>query len=389
MSVHRSLSILGTRGVPAQHGGFETFCERFALHLAEHGWRVTVYCQIDTDETGPVAITEDEWRGVHRVNISVRQGGALGTMIFDAKATLHAAKLGQPALVLGYNTALLNLWLKLHGVPVMMNMDGIEWKRSKWSPPARAWLLLNELAGAWLSNKLVADHPLIADHLATRRRRSDIVMIPYGADAVDEAPTAPIRAMGLELDGYFLAIGRIEPENSVLEIVRAFSRRRRGFKLVVLGKLMADSAYHQAVQAAASEDVVFPGAIYEKDRVSALRRHARAYCHGHTVGGTNPSLVEALGAGNAVIAHGNGFNRWVAGPDQSYFLDEDDCDRAFDRFSDDAAALASARAGASARFHEEFEWPKILDAYEQMVVRQTAKHSAPLAAPTAKATSEA
>jgi len=386
MSAPKSLSILGTRGVPAQHGGFETFCERFALHLAERGWRVTVYCQHDTDQTVPV--TEDEWCGVHRVNISVRQGGALGTMVFDAKATLHAAKLTQPALVLGYNTALLNLWLKVHGVPVMMNMDGIEWRRSKWSPLARAWLLLNELAGAWLSDKLIADHPLIADHLGTRRRRSDIVMIPYGADPVIEAPTKSVEAMGLVPDNYFLAIGRIEPENSVLEIVRAFSRRSRGTKLVVLGKLIDDNIYHQTLRAAAGPDVVFPGAIYEKDKVRALRRHARAYCHGHTVGGTNPSLVEALGAGNAIIAHGNGFNRWVAGPDQFYFRDEDDCDRAFDLFSTDEAALAKARTSASTRFHQEFEWPTILDAYEQMVVRQTTKNGVDTVARSAEATSE-
>ena len=117
-------------------------------------------------------------------------------------------------------------------------------------------------------------------------------------------------------------IARAEPENSILEVVQAWSRKPRGCKLVVLGKYEAGHAYQRAVQAAASAEVVFPGAVYEKPVVQALRFHARFYVHEHQVGGTNPSLVESLGTGNAVLAHDNAYNRWVAGDAGVYFADE-------------------------------------------------------------------
>jgi len=156
------------------------------------------------------------------------------------------------------------------------------------------------------------------------------VVIPYGADAIEQAPAAPVRALGLDPDGYFISIARIERENSILELVHGFSQRPRGVNLVVLGNLDHRNTYHREVRAAASNEVVFPGAIYQRDNVAALRFHARAYLHGHQVGGTNPSLVEALGAGNAVIAHENRFNKWVAGEEQLYFSDRITLDSAFD-----------------------------------------------------------
>src|SRR5262249_28262205 len=148
--------------------------------------------------------------------------------------------------------------------------------------------------GTWLSHRLVADHPAIADHLATRRGRGAIAMIPYGGDAVTNAAIEPLATLGLPPGSYLLSIARTEPDNNILTMVKAFSRRTRNAKLVVLGTLADEHRYHQAVRAAASAEVIFPGAIYDPTVVAALRFHARAYCHGHMVGGTNPSLVEAL-----------------------------------------------------------------------------------------------
>ena len=167
-------------------------------------------------------------------------------------------------------------------------------------PPIRAWFYLNEWLGARLGHRLIADHPNIADHLATRRSRRHITMIPYGGVEVTSAPPAEIEEYGLRPGQYLIIIARIEPENSILPMVTAFSRRGRGVRLVVLGNLDSGNAYHLAVKAAASEEVQFLGAIYRSEKVSALRFHARAYLHGHSVGGTNPSLVEALWSGNAV-----------------------------------------------------------------------------------------
>jgi glycosyltransferase involved in cell wall biosynthesis len=356
--------ILGTRGVPAAHGGFESFAEKLALFLVARGWHVSVYCQ---DEVAAVTqrYSTDTWRGVERVKVQVAETGALGTITFDWHSVRHASTRDGVCLVLGYNTAAFLSVLRWRGRKVLINMDGIEWKRPKWSAPVRAWFYLNEWLGAWLGHRLVADHPAIADHLATRRPRGAIATIPYGADEVVSASPAPLRAYEIESGRYLVSIARIEPDNSILPMVAAFSRRRRGMKLVVLGKLEDGNAYHAAVKAAASDEVLFPGAIYEQKIVQALRFHARAYCHGHTVGGTNPSLVEALWCGNAVLAHRNRFNLWTAGAEQFFFSDADECEQTIERILNDDIAVARAGRMARLRAAADFGWNDILLAYER------------------------
>lgn len=359
-----TLRILGTRGVPAAHGGFETFAERLALHLVARGWRVTVYCQLD----GHGPITEDTWQGVHRVNIPVAAQGPKGTIVFDWIATRHAARAGEPCLTLGYNTAVFCALLRLARVPNVINMDGVEWRRDKWGAVAKTWFWLNEHAGAWLGNHLVADHPEIARHLQRLVPAAKITMIPYGADRLHDLPEGPVRALGLEPGRYATLIARPEPENSVLEVVQAWSRRPRGIVLAVLGAYRDDHPYHRAVRAAAGPEVRFLGAIYDTAVVQALRWHSVLYVHGHRVGGTNPSLVEALGAGNAVVAHDNPFNRWVAADAARYFPDADAAARHFDSVIGDVAELRALSAAASRRHAVAMTWATVLEAYEQLLL---------------------
>lgn len=361
--MQKTLRILGTRGVPAAHGGFETFAEYLSLYLVAQGWRVVVYCQ--DDGVGPVF--EDTWQGVERVHIPVAQEGPKGTIVFDWQATAHAAKHKDLCLTLGYNTAVFCALLRLQGIPNLINMDGIEWSRMKWGPVAKLWFWLNDCAGCWLGNHLVADHPEIKVHLTSRVRANKITMIPYGADAVTTAPTAPVEALGLQPGQFLTVIARPEPENSLLEIVSGFSAKPRGLTLVVLGNYDDNNAYHRAVKAAASAEVKFVGAIYDKTVVQALRFHSAAYVHGHQVGGTNPSLVEALGAGNAVIAHDNRFNRWVVGDGATYFSGADGFARCMDAVQAEPGKLAALRAAGQARFQQEFTWPHVLQQYETLL----------------------
>ena len=358
------LRILGTRGVPAAHGGFETFAERLALYLVQRGWRVVVYCQID----GAGPIFEDRWQGVERVNIPVARPGPSGTVVFDWLAIRHAARQRDLCLTLGYNTAVFCAWLRLRGVPNIINMDGIEWSRAKWGAVAKAWFWLNDWAGCWFGNHLVADHPEIARHLATRVSASKISTIAYGADKLVDISDGPVRALGLVPGQYLTLVARAEPENSILEVVQGFSEAPRGLTLVVLGNYDDAQPYHRAVKAAAGPEVRFLGAIYDKPLVQALRFHCLAYVHGHQVGGTNPSLVEALGAGNAVIAHDNQFNRWVAASGAIYFLGSVG-------FSAAVAELTTAKrrsqelAVASAlEFDRRFKWSQILVEYELLLL---------------------
>lgn len=360
----KMIRILGTRGVPAAHGGFETFAEHLALHLVSKGWEVIVYCQ----EEGSGPTFEDVWRGVRRVRIPIAQGGPKGTVLFDWKATLHASRSRDLCLTLGYNTAVFAAFLRLKGVHNVFNMDGVEWARAKWGVVAKTWFYLNDWAGCWLGNHLVADHPEILRHLNSRVSKRKITMIPYGADVVESAPTEPVAALGLVPGEFVTVVARPEPENSLLEIVSAFSQRPRGCTLAVLGTYRPDeNAYHRAVVDAAGSEVKFLGAIYDKSVVQALRFHSRAYVHGHQVGGTNPSLVEALGAGNPVIAHDNPYNRWVAGPSAKFFAGIDECSRCFDEALNDSAVLATMRAGSLVRHKDAFTWPNVLDQYEQLL----------------------
>ncbi len=330
----QTLRILGTRGVPAAHGGFETFAEQLALYLVRRGWRVIVYCQ----EEGSGDATMSTWCGVERVTIPIAQKG--------------------PALC---------AWLKVKGIRNLINMDGVEWRRAKWGKGAKAWFWLNDWAGCWIADHLIADHPEIARHLQTRVAARKITTIAYGARQLDSSDLRPLHRYGLTPRGYLTLVARAEPENSVLEIVRAFSRRRRGVRLVVLGHYFDHYAYHARVKAAASDEVSFVGAIYEKPVVESLRYHSLAYLHGHQVGGTNPSLIEAMGAANPVIAHDNRFNRWVAGEGARYFRGVDDLDAVLTQVLASPETLAGMSAASSARLREGFTWDSVLMQYETLL----------------------
>jgi len=361
--MHREVHILGSRGIPAAHSGFEYLAEHLALYLVRRGWKVTVYCQL----AGSGEVYEDDWEGIRRVNIPVRNEGAAGTILFDWKATLISARRDGTMLTLGYNTAIFGLVYRLLGKRNVINMDGIEYRRAKWGPLAKAWFYLNDWFGCWLGNHLVADHPEIKKHLSTRVSADKISMIPYGADAVSSASTAPLEELGLEPGSYCTVIARPVPENSILEIVSAFSRLDTSCKLVVLGDYRADNEYQRRVLAAAGDNVLFAGAIFDKQTVRSLRFHARFYIHGHTVGGTNPSLVEALAAGSAVLAQDNPFNRWVLADAGEFFSDALQCEQCLRDLLQNDARIAVLSDASVQRHKALFQWPAILSAYESLL----------------------
>lgn len=359
----RTLRILGIRGVPAAHGGFETFAEHLSLYLVRKGWRVVVYCQ--EDGVGPTI--NDTWEGVERVRIPVPDRGLATSIIFDWKSISHAVKHQDLCLTLGYNTALFCLRLRMAGVTNIINMDGIEWSRAKWGPLAKTWFWLNDWAGCWIGNHLVADHPEIKNHLITRANSEKITTIAYGAEAINEASEDPVRKLGLEPGKYLTLIARPEPENSVLEVVSGFSKRKRGLPLVILGNYDKLNPFHAKVLAAASDEVKFVGAIYDKRIVQSLRYHCLAYVHGHQVGGTNPSLVEALGASNAILAHDNKFNRWVAHEGALYFADPNQFDQQLSTILSNSSVVSSLRHASAHRFRSGFTWDSILAQYESLM----------------------
>ncbi|PFG15648.1 glycosyltransferase involved in cell wall biosynthesis [Propionicimonas paludicola] len=360
----RTVRILGTHGVPAGYGGFETAAEAVARYLVGNGWRVVVYCQ--EPDHGQGVIT-DEWEGIERVRIPIARDGWLGTAQFDLVSIRHAARHRDVCLTFGYNTAVFNLRQKLAGIPNVINMDGIEWSRARWGKFRQAILWTNERIACWIGDELIADHPEIEVYLRGRARAEKITTITYGAPLVTAADPAPLTELGLNPGGYLTLIARPIPENSILELVHGFSARPRPVDLVILGDY-GDDPYHQAVRAAASDQVHFPGAIYDPQVTQAVRFHSVGYLHGHTVGGTNPSLVEALGAGNPVVAHDNPYNRWVAQDAALYFSDVAGADQAITRLTSEPGLADALRSAARARHAAEFTWEHVAGQYEQLLL---------------------
>ncbi len=367
--MNRKLLILGTRGIPANYGGFETFAERLSIYLVSRGWEVTVYCQVNGQKH-----LKKKWRGINLVYIPTQNNSAFNTIIFDYQSTIDALKEEGIILVLGYNTAIFSIlyWLKKR--VSIMNMDGMEWWRSKWNLMHKLWLFFNERCGAIFSNYLIADHPQIKKHLTSYVSPRKIKVIPYGTEQVTKVDESWLKAYQLIANQYILVIARPEPENSILEIVSAFSSRKWGMKLVILGRYLPQTVpYHQKVMQAASDEVIFAGPIYEKEIVNTLRFYTCLYIHGHTVGGTNPSLVEALAAGSPILAQDNAFNRWVAGDKAHYFLDQTDCLQELKQLLYDTNELERMKIASIARYWEQFSDNGDLKAYEKLLSAYVAK----------------
>jgi glycosyltransferase involved in cell wall biosynthesis len=361
----RTVRILGTHGVPAAYGGFETAAENIARYLVGNGWNVIVYCQ--TSGTG--GIVEDEWQGIKRVIIPVNLPGWRGTSRFDWLSIAHACKFRDICLTFGYNTGIYNFRQRLAGIPNIINMDGIEWSRKRWGLAKQLILYVNERFAALFGNHLIADHPEIEVYLRTRASRTKISTITYGADPITDAQVEPVRSLDLEPGRYMTLIARPLPENNIAEIVEGFSAVERGYKLVVLGKLNPEKdEYHKRVMALASNEVIFPGPIYDSDTVKALRFHGKAYLHGHTVGGTNPSLVEAMAAANPIIAHDNKYNRWVAGSGAVYFTTREQLADRISELLSNEALCSSLSENALSRFLDEFTWERVAAQYEALLL---------------------
>jgi glycosyltransferase involved in cell wall biosynthesis len=362
----KTVRIMGTQGIPAKYGGFETAAENIALYLVSRGWRVIVYCQA----SGKGPITEDVWKGIERVIIPVNQPSWKGTSMFDWLCISHALKFRNVCLTFGYNTGIFHYRLRLAGIPHIVNMDGIEWARKRWGAIKQGILYVNERFAALFANHLIADHPDIETYLWTRAPKCRISTITYGAHPLSHASSAPIEALGLESGRYLIMIERTIPENSIWELVKAFSMRKRDHKLVVLGAFRPEyNPYHLKLKQDASDEVVFTGPIYDKETVQSLRFHAKAFLHGHTLGGTSPTLVESMAAGTPILSHNNHFNIWTAGEAALYFDTPEDADDKITQILADEDLRKKMRQAGLRRYNEEFTWEHVASQYEELIAR--------------------
>lgn len=354
------LAILGSRGIPALYGGFETFAEELSVRLVQRGIEVTVYC-----EAGD-RMEDDVYRGVNLVYIPASRVGPLTTIIFDLRCLWHARKAFDVVYMLGYGASIFCFLPRLWGGSVWINMDGVEWARSKWGALAKFWFKMMEAAAMWTPDRLIADAEGIHRHLKSRHsHRPPVSVIPYGAPVINVSPDAGLLAEWQLTPGkYYLVVCRLEPENSLKEIVKGYLQSESVHPLVVVGSIDSATNYVKELLQLNDGRIRFVGPVYDKGNLQALRYHSLAYIHGHTVGGTNPSLLEALGCGNIVIAHNNIFNREVAGEAAIYFHQENDvADNIRSVESSSPELLDRMRTLARERVKHAYSWDSITDTY--------------------------
>jgi len=352
------LALLGSRGIPARYGGFETFAEELAVRLVARGFEVTVY-----GERAPGPQLES-YRGVRLVHLARARLGPLGTLAFDLACLRHARAQHEIVYMLGYGAgAFLGLGRR-PGNEVWVNMDGREWRRAKWSLPARLWLRAMERAALTRADRVLFDSAAVRAEVvppgAAARARSHV--IAYGAERVSAPDPGVLDGLGLAPLGFDLCLARVEPENHVLEIVRAATRGGR--PLVVVGDIERARDYGRRCRAAAGPAVRFLGAVHAAPTLASLRRAARAVLHGHSVGGTNPALLEAMAEGALVLAHDNPYNREVLAGHGLYWRDEEVLAQALQALDGVGPQRRDALvSGARARIAAHYTWEHIVAAY--------------------------
>lgn len=360
----RRIAILGTRGIPAAYGGFETFAEELAVRLAAAGVDVTVYC-----EAGAGA-QPAEYRGVRLRYLPATACGPLTTVLFDLRSLWDARRGHDVVYLLGYGAAQFSFIPRLFGSEVWLNVDGIEWMRAKWGRVARAYFKAMEFFSVKFPNRVIADAEGIRAHLLARHRKlPDCSVIAYGAPIIEKAPDPEgLSEWGLIPGGYYLVVCRLEPENHVREIIQGYAASDSSRPLIIVGNHQAATDYVRSLQPLASERVRFIGTVYDKPTLQALRYHALAYFHGHSVGGTNPSLLEAMGCGNLVIAHDNPFNREMLAEGGRFFRTAED----IPSLTSEIEALTEQRAQVERtylrdRIRQHYHWDLIADAYLKLL----------------------
>ena len=363
------IAFIGIRSIPGRYGGFETVATQLAPRLVRRGVDLTVYCQRRYTEPPRPASFE----GVKLVHLPSLERRALEETSHEAASLAHAVTRHYDAIyVFGMRATTLFAPLSLARKNVVFNTDGHDWQRRKWGPRARRYLLYSErLAARIAPGRLIADSQAIAAYFREQYGVSP-TFIPYGAPVVDPPDPAVLNRFDLEAKGYYLVLCRLEPENNVDVIIRAFDAVGPKRDLVIVGGAKYGNEYIEQLRSMASDRVRFLGPVYDPIAVDALYHHSFAYIHGHEVGGTNPALLHAMGAGACVLANGVVYNREVLADAGRYWTPADgdlgDVMSALDDDPEQALALGEA---ARARAKAAYDWERIADQYvdyfEQLV----------------------
>lgn len=358
-----SFAILGTRGVPARYGGFETFAAELSRRLVARGHQVTVYCRSSLYDGEP-----EIWQGVRRVELPAARHKYLETVTHAFLSAVHAAGARYDAvLVCNAANAFVLPILRAARIPAAINVDGIERKRRKWNAAGRAFYGLGEAMSVHWSSALVADAGVIADYYRSTWAAPSTV-IPYGSDFPLEEDSDVLARLGVQPGGYVLYVSRFEPENNPLQVVREYGRSSGEVPLVMVGDAPYASALIAQVHAEADGRVIFTGGLYDAD-YRTLQRNAALYIQATEIGGTHPAMIEAMSSGGAVLANGTPENVEVGGDTVIYFdiHQSGDLSKKLRWALDNPAAVSVYRTKARSRSRSRYSWDHVTDLYESLL----------------------
>jgi glycosyltransferase involved in cell wall biosynthesis len=364
------IAIVGTRGIPAAYGGFETLAWELGTRLAERGHEVTVYCRRGrTDESIPIP------PGIRRRFVPYLRGKYLETVSHTGLSILDSLVRGYDAMWLGNAANAVFAGLpRLRGTVVALNVDGIERQRKKWGPAGRIWYAVGERLALVFPNAIVSDAEVIRAYYRSRYGR-DSEVIAYGAPILAREPAPDLARLGLpgvRTGAYVLYVSRLEPENQADLVIRAYRDVPGDLPLLIVGDAPYAEGYKRSLRELAAHDprVRLTGAIYG-DGYRDLQRGALAYVQATSVGGTHPALIEAMGAGNVVLAFATPENAEVLSGTGLLFEDAATLTSHLTRIvaAPHAADLEALRSAARGRARDVYSWAAVTTAYERLFAR--------------------
>ena len=368
VSEQKRVAIIGTRGYLSYYGGFETLLRYLVPYLTENGWDVDVYCRKGVESIDARMSEERNDWGVKQVFTWGVESKSLSTLSFGLTSSAHAAwKKPDAALVMNVANGYWLPLLKSRGIPTAVNVDGIEWDRAKWGTVAKKVFLLGARMTAKHATTLVFDANEIG-RLWREQFGRDGVFIPYGGSGGVDLPAVPEHPSGT----YVLYVARLVPENSVNQFVEAAERISSHADVVIVGSSGYGGPIEDRVRAAASKNpsITWLGHINDDQQLHALWANAGAYFHGHTVGGTNPALVQAMACGAPIVARDTPYNREVLG-ENSIFTDGEPSEIAQNimRVITDKSLQARLKTDNMTRQSEKYNWVDVCRQYQNVLER--------------------
>ena len=355
------LAILGTRGIPANYGGFETFAEELSTRLVARGHDVTVYCRSNN-----VTYPHPVYKGVRLTILPTIGTKYLDTVAHTFLSVVHAVTQRFDCILMcnAANAAFASI-SRLTGTPVALNVDGIERKRKKWGTAGRAYYRASEFLATFIPNVIITDADVIQEYYMATYRKSS-VMIAYGAECERLETVEVLNRLDVRPRGYFLYVSRLEPENNAHVVVQAFEQVTTDRQLLIVGTAPYAHGYIQKLKATRDPRICFTGGIYGTG-YRELQSHAFVYVHATEVGGTHPALIEAMGAGNCVLVYDTAENREVVGDTGLFFSTADELARLMRRTLDEPTLVESLRSKAQARAQRLYSWDAITLQYEDLL----------------------